>query len=553
MFWIVILIILGITSYIIYKKHKKSLKFDSNIAQEYDHAIIIGGSIGGIVTAAYISKYFKRITIIESDDVLNDIFMKSSPDEILDYRCRLESPTSLGRSGVSQIYQGHILEGEGNNILLELFPQLKEKLLNEYGARIHSLKSESRLVANGILLNQDLTEDFEWLGVDRFTLEIVLRKELCLQYGHKLEWKCNTRVTQLIVDQSLSIVNGVKYRNKHDIDSPSFCMYADFIIDCTGRHTSSTKWLKESLNLIVPTVKIHFGFGCVTFIGERFRTGNPLVDLMPIVGCTVNAPHRNVGCYITPIRTIKTMQQNSLGALSVIAIYCINSEYPPNDSYENLLVWAKERLDPEYYSILKSTKICSPLVPYKHAIDDRKYVELFGKRWPQNYILLGDAMCAFNPQYGQGMTHACRQARELGNIFYNNFHKLKDISHIFNRRASAISEECWLLSTANDWKTSTLKVIKTDENGQIKIYQRLNGFVQSNDCQLRAPLMIQLIQWYTPWVFQCACKSGQLSTDLLRVVNQHASPFTLLKPRMFLAVCYNVLISYFTFSNKLPA
>ncbi|CAF2684989.1 unnamed protein product [Rotaria sp. Silwood2] len=550
MFWLVISVTLGIISYMIYKKHIKSVKFASNVPQQYEHAIIIGGSISGIVTAAYISKYFKRITIIESDDVLSDTFMKSSPDEILDYRCCLQSPASLGRSGVSQIYQGHVLESEGNKILLELFSQLKEKLLNEYGVRIYSIKNESRLAASGILLNQNLTADFDWLGVDRFTLEIVLRKELCLQLGNKLEWKCNARVTQLIVDRSLNIVNGIKYRLKQNIDSPVCCMYGDLIIDCTGRNTSSTRWLKESFNLIVPTVQIDFGSGYVTFIGERFKTGDPLLDLMPIVGCTTNTPDNNTGCYITPIRTIRTEDKNSLGTLSVIAFHSANSEYPPNDSYENLLEWIEEHLDPEYYSILKSTKVHSPLVPYRHAIDDRKYVELLGKKWPQNYILLGDAMCTFNPQYGQGMTHACRHARELGKIFDENCHKLKDISHIFNRRASAISEECWLLATTNDWKTPTLKVITTDKHGEIKIYQRHGNSAQSNDRQLHLPLTVRFLQWYSPWFLQCASKSGRLSTDLLRVVNQQASPFILLKPATFLAVCHIALMNYFKLSKK---
>jgi len=88
MFWLVISFFLGIIGYIIYKKQSKTEKLSSNISQ-YDHAIIIGGSIGGMVTAAYLAKYFSRITIIESDDVLNDILMKSTPEEILDYRCRL--------------------------------------------------------------------------------------------------------------------------------------------------------------------------------------------------------------------------------------------------------------------------------------------------------------------------------------------------------------------------------------------------------------------------------------------------------------------------------
>ncbi|CAF1326243.1 unnamed protein product [Rotaria sp. Silwood1] len=506
--------------------------------------------MGGMVTAAYLTKYFSRITIIESDNIQDDTLMKSTSSEILDYRCRLESPTSVGRSGVSQIYQTHVMEGEGHEILRELFPQLDNKLLNEYDIRNYSLKTELRFFVNGILLNQNLTKDIEWLGADRFTLETVLRKELCLQFENQIEWKCNSRVTQLIVDQSSNIVKGIKYRCKQTVGSPLFDMYGDFIIDCSGRNSSSTKWLKESLNLIVPTEQMHFGCGYVTFVGERLKTGNPKLDSIPVICSTVNAPDKNAGCYIVPMRTIKTSDENSLGTLAQISIHCVNSEFPPNDSYENLLEWIKENLDPDYYTILKSTKVYSPLIPYHRAIDDRKYVELLGKKWPQNYILLGDAMCTFNPQFGQGMTHACRQARELSKIFAENCHKLKDISHIFNSRASAISEECWLLSTTNDWKTPTLKIIKTDKNGQTKTYQRNGDFPATKDNQLRLPLLTKILQWYIGSFLKCASKSGQLSTDFLHVMNQQTSPFILFKPTILFTVCYTALMNCFNLSKK---
>ncbi|CAF1181653.1 unnamed protein product [Rotaria sordida] len=503
-----------------------------------------------MVTAAYLSKYFKRITIIESDDVLSDTFNKSTPNEILDYRCHLESPTSIGRSGVSQIYQAHIIAREGFNILHKLFPHLKDKLINEYDIRPYSLKNEARIVINGISLNQNLTEDFECLGIDRFTLEIALRKELCLQYGKQIEWICNARAIQLIVNQSANIVQGVKYRLKHNVGSPSVDIYGNFIVDCTGRNTSSTKWLKESFNLIVPTVQLHFGTGYVTFIGERFKTGDPSLDSKSILGSNGNIPENNIGYSISPIRTIKTNDENSLGTLSTIAICCVNSEYPPNDSYENLLEWTEEYLDSEINSILKSTRVCSPLIPYRRAIDDRKYVELLGKKWPQNYILLGDAMCTFNPQFGQGITHACRHARELRKIFDERYHKLEDISHIFNQRASAISEECWLASTTSDWKTPTLKLIKTDKNGKIQTYQQGSNFDRANGSKLRIPLTIKFLQWYSYWFSNCASKSGQLSTDFLHVVNQSCNPLILIKPITFLQVCYMALIHHFRLSKN---
>ena len=95
----------------------------------------------------------------------------------------------------------HLLEAEGYKIVRELFPQLENKLFNEYDVRTYSIQNELRFFVNGVLLNQNLTKDIDWLGLDRFTLETILRKELCLQFGNQIEWKCNSRVTQLIVDQ----------------------------------------------------------------------------------------------------------------------------------------------------------------------------------------------------------------------------------------------------------------------------------------------------------------------------------------------------------------
>ncbi|CAF1384598.1 unnamed protein product [Rotaria sp. Silwood1] len=272
--------------------------------------------------------------------------------------------------------------------------------------------------------------------------------------------KCNTRATELIVDKSLNVVKGIKYRSKQNIGSPSFDMYGDFIIDCTGRYTSSPNWLNENFNLIVPTIQIHFGCSYVTFIGERFRIGDSSFDSALVISNPVDSPEKNVGFIVIPIRTIKTNNENSLGTSSTIAINCVNSEYPPNDSYENLLEWTKENLDPKYYTILKAAKVCSPLIPSRHAIDDRKYVESLGKKWPQNYILLGDSMCSFNPQYAQ-----------------------------------VISEECWFASTTNDWKTPTLKVIETDKYGQVKTYQRDGNSTSTNNPEPRIPIMIRFMQW----------------------------------------------------------
>ncbi|UJR19295.1 hypothetical protein I4U23_022424 [Adineta vaga] len=549
MLLLIVPFILGIISHIIYRKTKASTRVCLDGAQ-YDHAIIIGGSIGGMVTAAYLTQYFSRITIIESDDVLNDKLMKCTPEELLGYRCHLESPAPIGRSSVPQMYQIHLMAIGGRIILRELFPQLDQKLLNEYNVRSYSLKNESRLVVNDVLLHSNLTEDFRWLGIDRFTLEIAIRKELCSQYGHKIQWICNSKVKQLLVDQSLNIVKGVKYRHKQSNHASTVDLYGDFIIDCSGPYSSTMKWLKEGLNLIIPTEQIHFGCGYLTFVGERMKTGNSLLDSKPVIGCTVNTPEKNNGWFIIPIRTIKGTDKRSLGTLSTVAINSNNSEYPPSDSYENLLEWAKDNLHSDFYTILKSTQVCSPLISYNRPIDYWKYVESLGEKWPENFILLGDAMCTVNPQFGQGMTHACRQARELGNIFAENLYELKDISHIYNNRASAISEECWRASTASDWKTPKLKVVKTDKNGETKTCQRDGNSDATTSDHLQAPLLMKFMQWYMFWFLQCAGKSGQFSTEFQYVMNQCSSPFQLFNPLTVLIVFYAALMNYLSLFIK---
>ena len=121
-------------------------------------------------------------------------------------------------------------------------------------------------------------------------------------------------------------------------------------------------------------------------------------------------------------------------------------------------------------------------------------------------------MCVFDPQFGQGITHICRQAKELNKIFEeNSSSELKDISHIYNSRASKISDECWIASTASNWKTSTLKVIRTNQYGETKIFRRDKNFSNSSkEYQLKTPFLIKFMQFHSnkpvfKTVFEVVC------------------------------------------------
>ena len=66
---------------------------------------------------------------------------------------------------------------------------------------------------------------------------------------------------------------------------------------------------------------------------------------------------------------------------------------------------------------------------------------------------------------------------------------------------------------------STLKLIKTDKNGQIKTYQRTDDSTSIYP-QLKTPLFMQFLQWYTYWLIKCAEHSGELTTAFIHAVFQ---------------------------------
>jgi 2-polyprenyl-6-methoxyphenol hydroxylase-like FAD-dependent oxidoreductase len=56
------------------------------------------------------------------------------------------------------------------------------------------------------------------------------------------------------------------------------------------------------------------------------------------------------------------------------------------------------------------------------------------KQLPENFLLLGDAVCAFNPVYGQGMTTAALGALTLRKCLLEQNGSLNGLSRRFQKR-----------------------------------------------------------------------------------------------------------------------
>jgi 2-polyprenyl-6-methoxyphenol hydroxylase-like FAD-dependent oxidoreductase len=73
-------------------------------------------------------------------------------------------------------------------------------------------------------------------------------------------------------------------------------------------------------------------------------------------------------------------------------------------------------------------------------------------RWPEGLVIVGDAACAFNPVYAQGMTTAALGAMTLDECLRarRRAHGIAAIGRRFQRRLARATTTPWVLATSED-------------------------------------------------------------------------------------------------------
>ena len=92
---------------------------------------------------------------------------------------------------------------------------------------------------------------------------------------------------------------------------------------------------------------------------------------------------------------------------------------------------------------------------YRGTENHLRHYERLARR-PETFVLLGDAVCAFNPVYGQGMTPATLGAIALGDTLTEHTRKnprdLTGLAESFQKRLARSNEVPWLVATGEDFR-----------------------------------------------------------------------------------------------------
>jgi 2-polyprenyl-6-methoxyphenol hydroxylase-like FAD-dependent oxidoreductase len=372
--------------------------------------IVIGGGIAGLLAARALSDFAEGVLIVDRD---------VPPD------------VAVPRKGVPQGRHVHGLLAGGLDALERFFPGILEDLTAN-GARVADA-AENVLWFNNGAWRLRCKVGVRGSIQTRPLLELYIRREVGkLPNVRQLH---GISVTGFEMDAERSRVTGVRVDGARAAEK---MFTADLVVDCSGRASKTPAWLEAAGIGKPPTTVIAVNVGYSTRYFRAPENRYPDWGAMLILG-TPPRGTRLGACFCVESGEL----QVTLGGLF--------GDYPPSDEAE-FLKFAESLEHPQLSLTIRDAIPSSPIYTYRFPAHVWNHYDHL-KNLPSNLLVLGDALCSFNPIYGQGMTVAAQEAQV--------FHRcLKDAqrradgavrlrNHYF-RGVSSIVKRAWAMATGAD-------------------------------------------------------------------------------------------------------
>lgn len=430
------------------------------------HAIVMGGSMAGLLAARVLSDHFNTVTLLERDAF-------PVGDE--------------SRKGVPQGQQPHALLAKGYEILSGLFPDLPDAL-RDGGAVFLEMGKDMRWFHDGgyrVSTPIGLGGPF----MSRPFLERLVRERVQALPNVRVFSECV--VLRLLASPDNARIMGVEV-SRHEAEGAEM-LSADLVVDATGRGSRTPVWLEE-LGYARPqeeTIRINMGYTTLVYP----RAPGDIVDAKAV--------------YITP----SAPQDKRFGAVFPIEgdrwLVCLGGwlgDHAPAN-HAGFLEFARNLPVSDVYDVIAEKEPISAFRTFKYPFNLRRRYEKL-TRFPEGFLVMGDALCSFNPVYGQGMTSAALTAEALAECLHER--RLDDtldgLAKQFFPKAEVRVDTPWRMAAGADFQYPETEGTKAPGTDLLNAYFKHLHRATHHD----------------PVVY------GAFS----RVMHLLASPFSLLTPRI---------------------
>jgi 2-polyprenyl-6-methoxyphenol hydroxylase-like FAD-dependent oxidoreductase len=437
----------------------------------FKRAIIIGGSLGGLLTARVLSHHFEQVTILERDSV---------------------APGPEARKGQPQARHLHGLLATGLEVMTRFFPDLPQAL-KDHGAIMGDFADTMQWYTYGgyrkrFKMNVPATL------MSRPLLEHLVRERVLALPNVALVDNCG--VLGLVTVASTSLRGGVSGNQVTGVQiadratGQQEVLNANLVVDCTGRGSRSAQWLKEMGYQPAPESEVRVDVGYATRVYRR-NSADPRGQDWILY--TPEAPRENRFGALFPIE----------GDRWICSMGGWHGDHAPVDEAA-FLEFARSLPLPDIYNIISQAEPISDIVPHKFPHSLRRHYEKLA-HFPAGYLVLGDAISSFNPTYGQGMTSASLQAAELDALLTSR-PSLDGLAQAFFKRAARVIDIPWQLSVGEDFR-----------------FPRTTG---------TKPPGTDFINRYVAKVHQATLHDEVVGEAFFKVMNLMAPPTSLFQPRI---------------------
>ncbi|MCB5168326.1 FAD-dependent monooxygenase [Streptomyces bambusae] len=451
-----------------------------------ERAVVIGGSYTGLVTARVLTEFFEEVVLVERDGIDEDTGTHPS---------------------APQGYHAHAMLAKGGEVLERLFPGLREEL-REAGAPVF----DYGLGIDFLLPTGTAPRGRTGVMVQTFTrdeLERRIRRRVTAL--PRVTLRHSTRCTGLLRDAA-GRVRGVLCSTEgggkdagQDVgqgegqgngqgDGPDE-IRADLVVDASGRTSKLEEWLAAA-GVTVPAKRVVQAK--ITYTSMNFPRAKGESPDYQIAYQMLSAPD-------VPRAGVLLAVERERWTCSLFGF----QDEPPTDD-GGYLEFARSLGNPRLAEQLERRTEQEPTYRYTN-IDNRWRQYHAVRNWPEGLIALGDAVCVFNPVYGQGLTVAAMEADLLGRMLARRRatgRRLAGFAADFQKRVARLVLGPWTLSTNSD--------LMWAPDGQ--------------------PLAARIAHWYNARLFRVAVRDAAVWARFVRVVNMTASPALLFHPSVALKV-----------------
>lgn len=376
--------------------------------RRFGRAVVIGGSMAGLVNARVLSEAFEQVVVLERDA------LPQGPQ---------------AHKGVPQARHVHVVLESGKQALEALFPGLFARMRAE-GAEVIDMGRDFAWFHFGVWRPRYVS-GIEMVLCTRPFLDWCVRREVLALPNVTLREGC--AVEGLCTDASRGRVTGVRVKGPQGEET----LEADLVVDASGRGSHVPQWLQA------------LGYGRP----EEEQVGIDLAYTSRLYAQPAEArAWKMLIEYPRPPESCRSgfISEVEDGKWMVSVNSYFGDETPTDD--RSFLEFARSLPRPEIYEALRHAR---PLTePVTHRIHSSRWLHYERMRLPEGLLVTGDSVCAFNPVFAQGISVACLAARLLQDCLRQQAARspgdVTGLARRFQRKLPGLIRLPWFLAATLD-------------------------------------------------------------------------------------------------------